>query len=373
MPDAPALDLLVNEADIGTIKLVESAAPAATDLAPGEIFVKVEKFGFTANNVTYAALGRTLRYFEFFPASEPGWGKVPVWGMGTIVHSRHPERATGTRMYGYFPLARSVTLRPARMSLTGFEVDRGDLASVYNQYHVVGSDPFHLPASEDQMMIFRPLIFTSLFLDDYLADGHGYFGAETVLVSSASSKTSYGTAFMHARRGGSCRIVGLTSPASLEFTQALGFYDEVLTYDDLPSLAARTPVVFVDVAGNLDVRRRVQAHFGDALKAVIIVGMSHWDKAAGALADTEPSVRTEFFFVPSWVEERQKAWGIERLFETVATGWQAFMAKADQRCRLVYGTGPEAVATTYRTMLESRSRPDQGCVLSLWDDAFAGD
>jgi len=377
MADATNLDLLVNAQDVREIKFVESPAPAEADLQEGEIFIRVEKFGFSANNVTYAVLGEMMRYFDFFPTTERGWGKIPVWGMGRIVHSRHAELPVGTRMYGYFPLARSVTLRPSEMTLTGFEVDRGDLAKVYNQYWLNGADPFHLPANEDQMMIFRPLFFTSVFLDDYLADGHEYFGAQTVLVTSASSKTSYGTAYMHARRYAAqpladrCAMIGLTSPGSRPFVEQLGFYDRIVTYDDLASIPADTTVVIADVAGNLDTLTRAHEHFGDNLKKVVTIGLSHWDKSQTGTSPAALQAKTELFFVPSWIEKRQVDWGMERLVGTMAGAWQAFMADVDARCRLTRSAGRDAVGDAYNTMVTSRSKPDEGSVLSLWDDAFA--
>ena len=43
-------------------------------------------------------------------------------------------------------------------------------------------------------MIVRPLFITSFMLADFLQD-NAFFGARQVVVSSASSKTAYGTAF----------------------------------------------------------------------------------------------------------------------------------------------------------------------------------
>ncbi|MEQ1820493.1 MAG: DUF2855 family protein, partial [Terricaulis sp.] len=49
--------------------------------------LKLDLFALTSNNVTYAAMGTgMLGYWDFFPASE-GFGKVPVWGFGTVIES----------------------------------------------------------------------------------------------------------------------------------------------------------------------------------------------------------------------------------------------------------------------------------------------
>ena len=58
--------------------------------------------------------------------------------------------------------------------------------------------------------LLRPLFITSWLIDDFLAD-NDFFGARVMLLSSASSKTAYGTAFQLAQREG-IEVVGLTSP-----------------------------------------------------------------------------------------------------------------------------------------------------------------
>ena len=123
--------------------------------------------------------------------------------------------------------------------------------------------------------------------------------------------------------------------------------------------------------GNLETRRRIYEHFGDNLKAVIIIGMSHWDKSQTGDLPPELEARTELFFVPTWIEKRQAEWGMERLVGTMSDAWHAFMADVDERCRLTRNTGPDAVTGAYRAMVTSQATPDEGAVLSLWDDAFA--
>jgi hypothetical protein len=109
------VDLLVRQDDPRRYRFVETPVPEHATLHEGDLLVRVEKFGFSANNVTYAVLGKSdiINYFDFFPTEEAGWGRVPVWGMGVIAASRHPELARGERLYGYFPLARYARLRPA--------------------------------------------------------------------------------------------------------------------------------------------------------------------------------------------------------------------------------------------------------------------
>ena len=380
MPHPDNVELLVKEGELDRFELPPSAAVTGDRLGPGEILVRVEKFGLSANNVSYALMGRSLQYFSFFPTTRAGWGAVPGWGMGRIVESHHHDLAAGARLYGFLPLARYARLEPARCTPTGFDVDRGALPAAYNQYALVDRDPFYLPTREDHMILFRPLFFTDFFLDDYLIDTHACFGADTVVISSASSKTAFGLAFMLVRRRASSpgarlpRVIGLTSAAHVPFVDGLRLYDQVVRYDDVASLPRSGGAVLVDVAGNTAAFEAVRTHLGSRLKAGVLVGMSHWDKSSAAAAPDAflaPPAGTHFFFAPSQVETRLREWGPARTVEKVSAAWREFMEGIDARCHLTHGCGQAAVASAYQTMLEGRQPPERGVVLSLWEDAFA--
>jgi hypothetical protein len=364
-----SIDLLVRQDDPRATRFVEGPVPDAAALDDGELLVHVEKFGFSANNVTYAVLGKSdiINYFDFFPTGEPGWGRVPVWGMAVVAASRHPDVARGERMYGYFPLARYARLRPARMTAGGFDVDRGNLPGVYNQYTFTRSDPFYLPAREDAMIVFRPLALTAILLDDFIADGNAYFGAAEVLIASASSKTSFALAAMLGRRQDGHAIVGLTSARNAEFTRGLGLYSRVVTYDQIATLPTDEGAIFVDVAGDAGVRHAVRSRLGGGLKATITVGLSHWDKTGGAAAAaaTSGSEPTLFFFAPAWVEKRREDWGNAVVGQRIAAAWQELMGGVDRWVRVVRGDGKDAVASVYSRMVAGQCAPDEAHVLSL--------
>ena len=74
-------------------------------LAPGDAELRVDLFGLSSNNVMYALRGDSLMYWKFFPETRPGWGKVPVWGFGTVVRSAVDDLSVGERFYGYFPMS----------------------------------------------------------------------------------------------------------------------------------------------------------------------------------------------------------------------------------------------------------------------------
>jgi len=363
--EAKGVDFLVDRQNLRNCKFVHPAAPGPGAVQPGEVLLRVAHFAFTANNLTYAVAGDMMSYWNFFPA-EPGWGKVPVWGFGDVVRSRHDGVAVGERVFGYFPMSTHLMVRPDNVVAASF-VDaaphRTALPPVYNQYVRTAHDPTYTPETEDQHMLFRPLFLTAFLLDDFLAE-NAFFGARAVVLSSASSKTAFGLAFLlHTNRRAHTEVIGLTSFRNLEFVESLGCYDRVVTYEEVRSLPARVPVAFVDMAGDGAVVSAVHHHFEDNLKHSCIVGLTHWEQRASG--GEVPGVQPTLFFAPTQLQQRMRNWGPEGFQQRYATAWQRFLAFTKDRIRVVHGQGEAAVEGVYRDMLEGRTRPDEGHILSL--------
>ena len=198
MNASPAQRLLVSRADLRSTRLVpDPDAPEARPLAAGEARLRIDRFALTSNNITYAAFGEAMKYWQFFPTGDAAWGCIPVWGFAEVTESRAEGVAVGERVYGYWPMGRWLVVQPARAGKGGFSdgsPHRQELAAVYNQITRCATDPGYSAAYEAEQALLRPLFITSFLIDDFLAD-NGFFGATQVLLSSASSKTAYGTAF----------------------------------------------------------------------------------------------------------------------------------------------------------------------------------
>src|SRR5690349_16768771 len=167
--------LLVRQDQLGTTR-IDSREPKP--LADGQVRVRVDSFALTSNNITYAAFGDAMNYWQFFPTGEAGWGIVPVWGFGTVLQSLHPGVAVGERLYGYWPMANEAVLQPDRLSASGFSdaaPHRAALHAVYNHYLRTTADPFYSANTEDVQALLRPLFVTSWLIDDFFAD-NDFFG-----------------------------------------------------------------------------------------------------------------------------------------------------------------------------------------------------
>jgi hypothetical protein len=89
-----ATEFIVARHDLQQCKFVERELPCPGALPEDALLVRVDRFAFTANNITYAVLGDQLKYWQLFPAPE-GYGNIPVWGFGEVVASRPDEIDVG--------------------------------------------------------------------------------------------------------------------------------------------------------------------------------------------------------------------------------------------------------------------------------------
>ena len=347
---------------------VRSEGEALTD---GAVRMAIDAFALTSNNITSAAFGDAMNYWGFFPTGDAATGGIPVWGFANVVESRCPGVAVGERYHGYFPIASDVVLQPEHVDATGFfdgASHRRELHAVYNQYSRCSADPGYVAAREAEQALLRPLFITSFLIDDFLAD-HAYFGARAAVLSSASSKTAYGTAFCLARRRGvgsagdahAVKNIGLTSPGNVAFTERLGCYDQVLAYDATSHLPADVPTVYVDFSGSVAVRAGVHRHLAERLMYSCSVGGTHWE----ALGSGEglPGPR------PAQVQKRSVDWGAAGLQQRIAGAWAAFMQPVTDPLQpwlqVVRGRGAAAVETAYAALLAGTVDPAQGHVLSV--------
>lgn len=341
-------------------------------LQPGGVRLAVRRVSITTNNVTYALFGERMSYWQFFPSGHEGWGVVPVWGFADVVDSTVPEVAVGTRFFGYWPLADAVDLQPTKVSASGFidgAVHRAQLPSTYNRYTTAPSNP---PAQDEAALaIMRPLFGTAFLLTDFFQD-NDWFGARQLVLSSASSKTAYATAWcardLLARgQGPAVRVIGLTSRANGDFVRQLGYYDSVLAYDEMASIDASLPTVFADFSGSAEQRTQLHQHLGDALRHSAVIGATQF--SAGARDAPLPGAKPTFFFAPDRRRKRLEDWGpallMQRVEDSQSRFLQQLLSGPTPGLRIVTHSGLAAARDVMAELARGRMDPALGHVIDV--------
>ena len=354
------MDFEVRRDDLHETRMVDGS-PAV--LAEGQARLAVRRFGFSANNITYAVFGDLMGYWSFFPA-EDGWGRIPVWGFAEVVEANGTGLDDGELLYGYLPMGTELVVTPVRVGeqrFTDATEHRSALPPAYNGYSRCAADPVYDVDTEALQMLLRPLFMTDFVLDDWLAE-HDFHGADIALLSSASSKTAFGLAHLLAQREDRPEIVGLTSVANVDFTLGLDVYDRVLTYDDIDFLDADIPTVYIDMAGDAGVRQEVHEHV-ETLTASVQVGGTHWEQVGGS--DDLPGPAPALFFAPDQIAKRREDWGPTGVDERFAEAWDDFVPMVEGWITLEERRGPDEVGRTYREVLDGDADPSHAFVLTL--------
>lgn len=315
----------INKSDLSLLK-TRQLEVETDSLRENQIVLKVESFGFSANNITYALFGDTMGYWGFF-AGEEGYGIVPLWGFATVEYSNHSDIKVGEKVYGYLPMATHIVVTAGQVNDQSFyDVDEGrkSISPIYDQYVRCATDPGYQSDKEVWQLNYRPLFMTSFVLDDFVGEQISD-EVETVILTSASSKTAYGAAFLlkthEAQRKQNYQVVGLTSHSNVEFTKQTGCYDLVLSYDDFAQLDSNRKSCLLDFSGNKKLLMDVKSHFADNLEKMIFIGATdvkaQENKMAGDLGG-------ELFFAPSQVKKRYSDWGPKTFLQKYAVAWQHF-------------------------------------------------
>lgn len=341
-------------------------------LRDGEVELALRRFAVTSNNVTYAVLGRSFGsftdmpgYWAFFPTGSETDGHLPVWGFAEVNASHCEALPRGERIYGFFPMASHVVMRPARISQASF-VDgtshRAALAPVYNEYLRLSGVPDFREDESDLWPVFRPLLTTGFLIADQFAEERHY-GAEQVIVGSASSKTAMLTARCFRSLQTHPRLIGLTSSRNEVFVRETGLYEDVVPYDGLDAIPSNVPTAFVDMAGNGQVIENVHEHFAAHLKLSLMVGLSHWD--AGRVRKRLPGPAMTPFFAPGRVKKRADDWGRAAFQQRINEAWRAFTAKASDLTEVRRQRGAEEAQRAYLATLRGDIDPRLSTIVEL--------
>ncbi|MEM9521179.1 MAG: DUF2855 family protein [Actinomycetota bacterium] len=346
--------IAVGRADIAAIEVLdEPAAP----LDEGEVRLAIDRFGMSANNISYAMTGDFLGYWAHFPIDDTR-GCVPVWGFADVAESRHADIGVGDRVFGYLPMASELVVRPDEVSGLCFSdsiAHRAALHPWYRRLYRCGADPAYAAADEGLQATIWALFMTGWAIADDVAGS-----VRTIVASSASSKTALSLAWAAQQLEIDVAMVGLTSEANADFVERSGVYDSIHTYDGLDLADLDGPVAYVDFAGNAGLKERVHAALGGRLADSLIVGGTHQggDPGTGELVGPAP----RFFFIPDVAEAAEG--GHPAFHARFADALAPFSAWIGGLLELDEASGVDAVVAAYTELLGGNPGPIRSKVLS---------
>jgi hypothetical protein len=355
-----------NKADLTKSRIVETPKNIIGD---DQVLVKVDRFAFTANNITYAVMGDQLRYWQFFsPHGEEAekWGIIPVWGFADVVESNSDELVVGERLFGYFPPANELVITPSRVTdatLMDASAHRAKLPPSYNMYRRVTNEPGYTRANDNERMLLFVLHLTSFCIHDLL-ESNDWFAAEQIVIISASSKTSTGLAYgLTYDKESPHHVIGLTSERNLDFVNSIDAYSSVLSYQDLEKIDASKPTVIIDMSANTDVLSRLHRHLGDNMRYTSNVGLTHWDEprqVEGIIRE-----RSHQFFAPDIIQQRMKDWGAEEFGKRSTSYVTNSTAKSRDWLKITELQGVSGLAEVYQDVCDGKVAADQGLIVVM--------
>ena len=354
-----------NKANITQTRIVD--APALT-IGENEVLVKVDRFAFTANNITYAAMGDQLGYWQFFsPNGDKAeqWGIIPVWGFADVIESNSDELPIGERIFGYFPPADELVIRPVKVtptSLIDSSTHRSQLPPSYNLYQRVSHEPNYDRANDNSRMLLFVLHLTAFCLHNLLKS-NDWFGAEQVVIISASSKTSTGLAYGIKADKDAPVVIGLTSDRNMNFVKSIDAYDSVLSYDTLEQIDASKPTAIIDMSANTDVLSRLHTHLGGNMRFTSNVGLTHWDEPRQVKGIIQE--RSEPFFAPSYVQQCIKQWGFEAFNQRSMRYIMHSSAKTNEWLQIKQLDGIKGLSEVYEDICAGKIAADEGLIVVM--------
>jgi len=349
----------VNKKDIRNYKIKELTIP---EIGEGEVLFRIDRYAFTANNTTYAVLGDMLKYWNFFPADEEN-GIVPVWGFAEVVASKNEAINIGDYYYGYYPMSTYLKVEPVKNTNFGFvdgAAHRQEMAAIYNFYELT-KNVMSQPLVLDYAPIFRPL-FTTGFLSYYFLKETNFFNAKNIILTSASSKTALAQAYMlhqNAIEDGN-NIIGLTSLKNKAFVEQTGFYNQVLTYNQVDQIPIDDAII-IDFTGRGSLINEIFEHLGDHLKYASMIGLTDWQANRSNIVFP----KAKMFFAPGVAQEYGKKWGQGELMKRIGNSLHSFLPIAKKWMDVKYTDNHDDLAKLYMDTMEGNVSPATGCLVKI--------
>ncbi|HDZ39005.1 MAG TPA: DUF2855 family protein [Marinobacter sp.] len=136
-----------------------------------------------------------------------------------------------------------------------------------------------------------------------------------------------------------------------------------MTYDELDQINTSLPTVIVDMSGNSALLKRLAQRLGENLNYSIRVGLTHWAESQGDAGLDE--TKSEFFFVPSYIQQRMKDWGPQGFSERSERFMHASAAWSRNWLKIRTVEGLSGLAEIYPAICQGKLAADEGVVVAI--------
>ena len=269
----PTLKDAVNDSDISAVQ-IQIGRPRTMrflamdqdidNLPLGENEVLFVPFTLCANRyITFYSSGYILQDIEGFvdPKGEQNtqsFKTAPCWGRCTVYRSNHPDIKQGSTYYSFWPFSAYSVRRVRNVESQGFigYQDLPNFTGPKEWLKLIKMEDGESSYAIDNYEYMKIGITYARELRDM-----DYFGAERLVVSSASSTSGQIIAMCLKELNPSFKIVGLTSERNYGFVKQSPYFDEVYTYDDIKSSPNENKSLYFDALGWDSVTKDVFDHF----------------------------------------------------------------------------------------------------------------
>mmetsp|Transcript_22755 Transcript_22755/g.48337 ORF Transcript_22755/g.48337 Transcript_22755/m.48337 type:complete len:468 (+) Transcript_22755:59-1462(+) len=341
-----------------TAKALVEKCLQVPELDDHQVLLRVDKFAFSHMSLGYLVKGFTRTfsaYHNFYQFGEDGFYRSACWGYATVVESRHPKVAVGTRLYGLMPPSKYQVMpvggtvprgrngEPPLVELTMTDVP-------FNLRRFQEMEVVETPTDETQIdgeaalledwrLVLKEIYTMAFYMDENLLVDTGMINS--VIISCASAKTALALAYCLRMRE-MRYVVGLTSAEHLEFVKSTNLYHEVYTYDDVDALPNNRTVVYMDFKCEGDLRHRLTLRMGTNLMYNMVVGPAVFQKK---VTDQifEKRAREVLFDESSWRERRRMVAEVTKTGrnEMLRDSFPAFVSRMREHFQLRRVSGPE--------------------------------
>jgi len=387
---SPVYSYVTKKDDRKSIELLKTTVAQTEDIKgkdSGGIKFEILKGSLTANNKFYVDFGdkQPFNFFKCYPIDSKRSSLVSpsavdssnvddyahpcVWGIAQVSESHLENVEVGTKFRAMLPIGESVSFQSAWVDKEDDNkliIDRPTTNPAYNvfvklsQNEVTDDERY-----EDLALACFPGILTGFGLN-YNLRNQNFYGADVVVVTSASSKVALALALYLRHNNdneesakGVKRIIGYTSESNKEFCRRTGLYDEILGYDDALNTidtsdedgATKKAVkyVIIDIAGRGNVYNRIIQEPNVEIVKLLAVGN------ASATPDNESTFASfsfgatikmvfammnilpwfsswlnptqELYFIFNDISDLQSKWGLQKL-QTTMKEYERIFCKA---------------------------------------------